>query len=171
VFSPRDYLISPSSQRYFLFQMVRSSPGLVPVLIADYPTWDEAARKGRLLGLTQGVHAWGRRDGEELYSELVMAQHPHAPWPEPWFPFERECVDEAPRAPGVYVIGDGRPAFIGDTDDLAARLSYHLTEPGICLEDVRPLLFSYRATRPPEDRNALRTHLVRTWLPRCNPVQ
>lgn len=169
VFSPRDYFVSSASDGYFVFNMTKSPAGLTPVLVADYSTWEEAARKTRLLGLTHGVNAWGRRDHHEGYVELVMASHPQAPWTEPWHVLDREVVNErVPRVSGIYLIGSGRPAFVGATDDLQARLLFHLTEPGSCLLEISPLLFSFKPTAVPEDRLILRSQLVRWWEPRCN---
>jgi hypothetical protein len=171
LFSPRDYVIAPTSPGYSLVQIHKSPDGLSPGFVTAYDTWEEASRKVYLLAVMEGVHAWGRRDGEDCYCELVMAQHPHAPWPEPWQVFDRETVEEeAPRTPGVYVVGNGRPMFAGETDDLRARLSFHLSEPAICLREIAPLLFSYRAAADHEDAHVLLRRIVRWWKPPCNSI-
>jgi len=171
LFSPRDYVIAPTSPGYSLVQIHKSPDGLSPGFVNSYETWEEASRKVYLLAQMEGVHAWGRRDGEERYYELVMAQHPHAPWPEPWQVFDRETVEQdVPRTAGVYVVGNGRPMFAGETDDLQARLSFHLAEPGTCLRDIAPLLFSYKSSNNHEDAHVLLRQIVRWWRPPCNSI-
>jgi hypothetical protein len=129
-------------------QIHKSPDGLSPIFVTDYETWEEASRKVHLLALMEGVHAWARREEGGPYCELVMAQHPHAPWPEAWYPFDHDTIDQyAPHAAGVYVIGDGRPTFVGETDDLRARLTFHHSDPGHCLQTSRRVCFPARSRR------------------------
>ena len=171
LFSPRDYVISPAFPGYAVVQIRKSSDGLSPSFVTDYATWEEASRKVHLLALMEGVHAWARREDKGPYYELVMAQHPHAPWPEAWYAFDRDTIDEyAPHASGVYVIGNGRPVFVGETDDLRTRLRFHFSDPGVCLQDVAPLLFSCKVAPVREETHVLLKRIIRWWRPPCNPI-
>ena len=171
LFSPRDYVLSPAFPGYAVVQIHKSPTGLSPSFVTDYETWEEASRKVHLLALMEGVHAWARREEEGPYCELVMAQHPHAPWPEAWYPFNRAAIEQhAPHEEGLYVIGNGRPVFVGETDDLRTRLSFHLSEPGHCLQDVAPLLFSCKITPAREETHVLLKRIIRWWRPPCNPI-
>ena len=169
MFSERDYVVSGGSSGYYLLRMEGPAAQLSPVWITEYTTWAEASRKARLAALAEGVHAWGRQSDATDYVELVMAQHPHAPWSSPWHPFDRKWVDNSvPRASGIYMLGDGHPAFIGHSDNMHMRLVSHLLEPLSCLDDVEPLLFSFHPDQPGRDWEQLHGHLVSNWKPRCN---
>ena len=171
LFSPRDYVLSPAFPGYAVVQIHKSPEGLSPSFVTDYETWEEASRKVHLLALMEGVHAWARREEEGPYCELVMAQHPHAPWPEAWYPFDHDTIDQyAPHAAGVYVIGNGRPTFVGETDDLRARLTFHHSDPGHCLQDVAPPLFSCKVTPAREETHVLLKRIIRWWRPPCNSI-
>jgi hypothetical protein len=171
LFSPRDYVVSPAFPGYAVVQIHKSPEGLSPNFVTDYATWEEASRKVHLLALMEGVHAWARRDDEAAYCELVMAQHPHAPWPEPWYPFDQAAIEQhAPHAAGLYVIGNGRPTFVGETGDLRARLSFHRSDPGHCLQDVTPLLFSCKVAPAREETHVLLKRIIRWWRPACNSI-
>jgi hypothetical protein len=170
VFSIRDYVVAPTDPGFTLVRMQKSAAGLAPALVTDFSTWEEAWRKARLLAMMEGVHAWAAPDGNDRYVELVMAYHEHAPWTGPWRPLDREVLArEVPREAGVYLLGSGRPVFAGDTDDLYARLMFHLAEPGPCL-GVAPLLFSWKSTDTATDRRDLLARLVRWWAPPCNSL-
>jgi hypothetical protein len=170
LFSERDYVVSGGlSSGYYLLRMEGPAAHLSPVWVTEYTTWEEASRKARLAALAEGVHAWGRESDTSDYIELVMAQHPHAPWWNPWHPFDRTWVDKAvPRVSGIYILGDGHPAFIGHSNNLHTRLVSHLLEPLGCLADVQPLLFSVHPDQPGRDWKQLHGHLVSNWKPRCN---
>jgi hypothetical protein len=100
-----------------------------------------------------------------------MAQHPHAPWPEAWYLFDHDTIAQhAPRAAGAYVIGNGRPMFVGETDDLRTRLSHHHSDPGYCLHDVAPLLFSCKVSPAREETQVLLKRIIRWWRPPCNSI-
>jgi hypothetical protein len=172
LFSPRDYVVSPAFPGYAVVQIYKSPEGLSPSFVTEYETWEEASRKVHLLALIEGVHAWARREEEGAYCELVMAQHPHAPWAEAWYPFDHDMVDQhAPHAAGIYVIGNGRPVFVGETDDLRTRLSFHQSEPGHCMKDLSPLLFSCKITPAREETHLLLKRIIRWWRPACNPIE
>ena len=171
LFSARDYVISPAFPGYAVVQIHKSPTGLSPSFVTDFPTWEEASRKVHLLALMEGVHAWARREEDGPYCELVMAQHPHAPWSEAWYGFDRNTVDQqAPREAGVYVIGNGRPMFIGETKDLRTRLRFHLSDPGYCLREVAPLLFSCKVAPAGEETHMLLKRIIRWWRPPCNSI-
>jgi hypothetical protein len=170
VFSIRDYVIAPGDPGFTLVRMQKSAAGLAPTLVTDFTTWEEAWRKARLLAMMEGVHAWASSDRKDGFVELVMAHHEHAPWTPPWRPLDRETVArEVRREPGVYMLGAGRPMFVGDTHDLQARLMFHLAEPLPCLR-ANPLLFSCKPAATPDDRKDLLARLVRWWAPPCNSL-
>jgi hypothetical protein len=171
VFTIRDYVVAPSHPGFTLVRMQKSAIGLAPAPVTDFSTWEEAWRKARLLAMMEGVHAWASSDRKDGFVELVMAHHEHAPWAWPWRPLDRETImREVRRESGVYLLGAGRPMFIGETDDLYARLMFHLAEPLPCLQ-VRPLLFSCKPAATVDDRKQLLARLVRWWAPPCNSLR
>jgi hypothetical protein len=168
LFSPRDYVIAAANPGFTLVRMQRAVTGLTPAVVTDCGTWEEATRKARLLALMEGVHAWASPDGRDEYTELVMAHHEYAPWTQPWHVLNRDTLArEIPREPGVYLIGNGRPSYVGESDDVYARLMFHLADGGPCLE-VNPLLFSCKLTPTVNERRDLLARLVRWWKPPCN---
>ncbi|HEX5070020.1 MAG TPA: hypothetical protein VFV78_07365 [Vicinamibacterales bacterium] len=171
VFSLRDYVVTANDPGYTLVRMQKSGTGLLPAIVTDFSTWEEAIRKARLLALMEGVRAWASPDGNDRFIELVIADHEHAAWAGAWRPFDRETLaHEVGREPGIYLLGNGRPLYAGDTDDLYARLMFHLAEPNPCLQ-VSPLLFSCKRLDSPADRQDLLERLIHWWAPPCNSLR
>jgi hypothetical protein len=168
LFSPRDYVIAAADPGFTLVRMQKAAAGLTPSFVTDCATYEEATRKARLLALMEGVHAWASPSDRDEYTELVMAYHEHAPWAQPWHVLDRGTLAvEIQRGPGVYLIGDGRPRFIGESDDVYARLMFHLADLEPCMK-VTPLLFSCKMTPTGPERRDLLARLLRWWKPPCN---
>ena len=74
----------------------------------------------------------------------------------------------APEASGVYGLSNGREwIFIGEADDIRARLLEHLQETNTRLTDRRPTGFTFEEC-PAETRLSRQDALIRQFVPFCN---
>ena len=77
-------------------------------------------------------------------------------------------LKNAPSCSGVYALSNQREyVFIGDADDIRARLMEHLVETGTVLRGRNPTGFSFEIC-PPADRCSRRAALVRELAPYCS---
>ena len=74
----------------------------------------------------------------------------------------------APESSGVYGLSNAREwLFIGESDNIRARLLEHRRKIGTVLERQNPMGFTFELCSPSE-RSARRKALVRELKPRCN---
>jgi hypothetical protein len=74
----------------------------------------------------------------------------------------------APESSGVYGLSNGRQwLFIGEANNIQARLLEHLEETGTLLSNERPTGFTFEEC-PPRDRVLRQNALVRQFEPFCN---
>jgi hypothetical protein len=75
---------------------------------------------------------------------------------------------DAPAVSGVYGISNAREwIYVGETDNIQARLMEHLQEDSTLLTDRQPTGFAYE-TCPPYSRIARQSRLVQELEPVCN---
>ena len=74
----------------------------------------------------------------------------------------------APQSSGVYGLSNGREwVFIGEADDIRARLLEHLEETATALANRRPTGFTFEECSP-SSRVSRQDALVRQFAPFCN---
>jgi hypothetical protein len=74
----------------------------------------------------------------------------------------------APESSGVYGLSNGREwIFIGEANNIRARLLEHLQETGTLLKGRMPTGFTFKEC-PPSDRVIRQNLLVRRFEPFCN---
>ena len=73
----------------------------------------------------------------------------------------------APSASGVYGISSAREwIYLGESDDIQARLLEHLAEKGTALSERLPAGFSFELC-PPAERTRRHAQLVQELRPAC----
>jgi excinuclease UvrABC nuclease subunit len=77
-------------------------------------------------------------------------------------------LKNAPSCSGVYALSNPQEyVFIGEADDIRARLLQHLTETGTALTARNPTGFTFEICSP-ADRCSRQAELVREFAPYCN---
>jgi hypothetical protein len=83
------------------------------------------------------------------------------------FRFQRESVVlEAPESSGVYGLYSALWIFIGEADNIRARLLEHLADEDSCINRRQPSGFAFELVSP-EDRSHRRAELVDELEPTC----
>lgn len=94
------------------------------------------------------------------------------PWSNPdSYPFSRASVDlSAPEESGIYVLrSETTWVYIGEAENIRARLIQHLSGDTACLSVFPRLTFSYELIIP-ATRAWRHEELVREFRPLCNPT-
>ena len=82
--------------------------------------------------------------------------------------FERECIlKNAPESSGVYGLFNAFWIYIGEADNLRARLLEHLSGDHPCIVRYRPSGFAFELVSS-EDRRRRHKQLIKELRPRCN---
>lgn len=83
--------------------------------------------------------------------------------------FTAVSIDKnVPSAPGVYGLSNARAwLFVGESDNLRARLLEHLREGGTALKQQHPTGFAFELCAP-TDRIGRVTRLILELRPTCN---
>jgi hypothetical protein len=95
--------------------------------------------------------AWLSRDGATS-----------APWPEAWYPFDHDTIDQALTA-GVYVIGT--VADVAGETVPACSPDLPSLDPAQCLQDVRALFSCKGHAGSRGDPLLLLKRIIRWWVP------
>jgi hypothetical protein len=83
------------------------------------------------------------------------------------YQFQRECImREAPEASGVYGLYSALWIYIGDAENIRARLLKHLAGDNSCINHHQPSGFAFEVVSP-EDRSRRRAQLVSELEPPC----
>lgn len=78
-------------------------------------------------------------------------------------------LKNAPSCSGVYALSNPREyVFIGEADDIRARLLEHLAETGTALTSRKPTGFTFEICTP-ANRSSRQAELIRELTPYCNP--
>ncbi len=84
------------------------------------------------------------------------------------FLFQRESIlQNAPESPGVYGLYNSFWIYIGEAENLRARLLQHLGGDDPCIVHYRPSGFAYELMAPGELRRR-HEHLIKELQPLCN---
>lgn len=82
--------------------------------------------------------------------------------------FQRECVlKNAPESSGVYGLFNAFWIYIGEADNLRARLLEHLAGDDPCIVRFQPSGFAFELASP-IDRRRRHEHLIKELQPLCN---
>jgi predicted GIY-YIG superfamily endonuclease len=83
-----------------------------------------------------------------------------------------EIEDNAPAAPGVYVLCDpsGYYLYVGQTDNIRTRLLEHLNDPRDCSKAHGATLFAFELHTDEDARIERRSQLVDAYAPVCNQM-
>jgi hypothetical protein len=161
-----DLAVRPQGDVYTISSLIEVPDSWLT--IETRSSWPSAVRKAYWYALFKNAQLWTSRDSMTL--ELVDAERVWLAASRRWWPLERDAVARhAPAEPGIYMLRAATPVFVGDTDDLQGRLSYHLAHPLSCQEAARALLFSFQ-TMTGQQRAARAAELVLWWAPPCNEI-
>ena len=84
------------------------------------------------------------------------------------FLFERECIlKNAPESSGIYGLFNAFWIYIGEADNLRARILEHLEDNDPCLVRFQPSGFAFELASP-TDRRRRHEQLIKQLQPLCN---
>lgn len=82
--------------------------------------------------------------------------------------FQRECIlQNAPESSGVYGLFNAFWIYIGEAENLRARLLEHLDGDDPCIVRFQPSGFAFELASP-KDRRGRHEQLIRELQPLCN---
>ena len=82
--------------------------------------------------------------------------------------FQRECIlKNAPESSGVYGLFNAFWIYIGETDNLRARIMEHLDGNDPCIVRFQPSGFAFELASP-QERHRRHDQLIKELQPLCN---
>jgi hypothetical protein len=106
----------------------------------------------------------------EIHSESIELREsmPFAETRYSRYLFQRECIlKNAPESSGVYGLFNAFWIYIGEADNLRARIMEHLDGNDLCIVRFQPSGFAFELVSP-EERHRRHEHLIKELQPLCN---